>query len=50
MGNEWADASVGGGGSDGLALDSTLSNYDENELWTVTATEGGFYVQDQAGK
>ncbi|MBQ8356136.1 MAG: discoidin domain-containing protein, partial [Oscillospiraceae bacterium] len=50
MGNEWADASVGGGGTDGLALDSTLSNYDENDLWTVTATEGGFYVQDQAGK
>ncbi len=50
MGNEWADASVGGGGTDGLALDSTVSNYDENDLWTVTAVEGGFYVQDQAGK
>ena len=50
MGNEWADASVGGGGTDGLALDSTLNSFDENDLWTVTATEGGFYVQDQAGK
>ena len=50
IGNEWADASVGGGGSDGLALDSTLNSFDENDLWTVTATEGGFYVQDQNGK
>ena len=49
MGNEWADASVGGGGSDGLALDSTLNNFDENDLWTVTAAEGGWYVQDQNG-
>jgi len=50
MSNEWADASVGGGGSDGLALGSTLDNFDENDLWTVTAAEGGWYVQDQDGK
>ncbi|MBP3660108.1 MAG: glycoside hydrolase N-terminal domain-containing protein, partial [Oscillospiraceae bacterium] len=50
MGNEWADASVGGGGTDGLALGSTLENFDENDLWTVTAAEGGWYVQDQNGK
>ena len=50
MGNEWADASVGGGGSDGLALDSTTSNFDENDLWTITAADGGWYVQDQNGK
>ncbi len=50
MGNEWADASVGGGGSDGLALDSTLNSFDEHDLWTVTAAEGGWYVQDQDGK
>ena len=48
--NEWADASVGGGGSDGLSLGSTTDNLDENDLWTVTATEGGFYVQDKDGK
>ncbi|MBE6951053.1 MAG: hypothetical protein E7451_06915, partial [Ruminococcaceae bacterium] len=48
--NEWADASVGGGGSDGLALGSTLENFDENDLWTITAAEGGWYVQDQNGK
>ena len=50
MGNEWADASVGGSGTDGLALGSTLENFDENDLWTVTAAEGGWYVQDQNGK
>ena len=50
MSNEWADASVGGGGTDGLALGSTVDNFDENDLWTVTAAEGGWYVQDQAGK
>ena len=50
MGNEWADASVGGGGSDGLSLDSTLSSFDGNDLWTVTETEGGFHVQDANGK
>ncbi|MBR5294611.1 MAG: glycoside hydrolase N-terminal domain-containing protein, partial [Oscillospiraceae bacterium] len=49
MSNEWADASVGGGGSDGLALGSTVNNFDENDLWTVTAAEGGYYVQDQEG-
>ena len=50
MSNEWADASVGGGGTDGLALGSTTANFDEHDLWTVTAAEGGWYVQDQAGK
>ena len=50
MSNEWADASVGGGGTDGLSLGSTTANFDENDLWTVTAAEGGWYVQDQAGK
>ncbi|MBQ2383709.1 MAG: discoidin domain-containing protein, partial [Oscillospiraceae bacterium] len=49
MSNEWADASVGGGGSDGLSLGSTKDNFDENDLWTVTAAEGGYYVQDQEG-
>ena len=50
MSNEWADASVGGGGTDGLALGSTTDNFDENDLWTVTAADGGWYVQDQNGK
>ena len=50
MSNEWADASVGGGGTDGLALGSTTENYDDNDLWTVTAADGGWYVQDMNGK
>ena len=50
MSNEWADASVGGGGSDGLSLGSTTSAFEDNDIWTVTSTEGGFYVQDLNGK
>ncbi|MBQ7098472.1 MAG: glycoside hydrolase N-terminal domain-containing protein, partial [Oscillospiraceae bacterium] len=50
MNNQWADASVGGGGSDGLALSSTLENFQDNDGWTVTAAEGGWYVQDVNGK
>ena len=50
MSNEWADASVGGGGTDGLSLGSTTTNFDEHDLWTVTAADGGWYVQDQEGK
>ncbi len=50
MSNEWADASVGGGGSDGLSLDSTVNSFEDNDIWTITAAEGGFYVQDLNGK
>ena len=50
MNNQWADASVGGGGTDGLALSSTTANVRENDCWTITATTGGYYVQDKDGK
>jgi len=49
MSNEWADASVGGGGSDGLSLDSTVNAFEDNDIWTITAAEGGWYVQDLNG-
>ena len=50
MSNEWADASVGGGGTDGLSLDSTVNSFEDNDIWTITAAEGGWYVQDLNGK
>ena len=50
MNNQWADASVGGGGTDGLALSSTLANFQDNDCWTITAVDGGYYVQDMNGK
>ena len=50
MNNNWADASVGGGGSDGLSLRSSKSGFQDDDCWTVTVTEGGYYVQDVDGK
>ena len=50
MNNEWADASVGGGGSDGLALSSAKDNFQDNDCWTITAVTGGYYVRDKDGK
>ena len=50
MSNEWADASVGGGGTDGLSLDSTVNAFEDNDIWTITAAEDGWYVQDLDGK
>ena len=50
MSNEWADASVGGGGTDGLSLGSTVDSFEENDCWTISAVEGGYYVQDMNGK
>ena len=50
MNNTWADASVGGGGSDGLALSSAKDDYKEADFWTITRVNGGFNVQDKDGK
>ncbi len=49
MNNESADASYGGG-STGLALSSTKDNFQDKDLWTITAVDGGYYVQDMNGK
>ena len=48
--NEWADASVGAGGTDGLSLGSTTAHFQDNDCWTITAVEGGYHVQDLDGK
>ena len=50
MNNTSADASVGGGGSTGLALSSGTNNYKDNDFWTITEVDGGYYVQDLNGK
>ena len=50
MNNQWADASVGNGGTNGLALSSAKNNFQDNDCWTITVTDGGYYVQDINGK
>ena len=50
MNNQWADASVGGGGTNGLGLSSTKDNFQDNDSWTITVADGGYYVQDITGK
>ena len=50
MNNTWADASVGGGGTNGLALSSAKDNFQAADIWTVTAANGGYYIQDANDK
>ena len=50
MNNQWADASVGGGGSDGLGLSSALNNFQDNDCWTIKASGDGYTIQDRNGK
>ena len=50
MNNQWADARVGGGGTNGLALSSSKNGFQDNDCWTITVTDGGYYVRDINGK